>query len=72
MASYRTDGNYDACFLPGDGVQTSSQDGCSYITPRCGHAGYSRPVVCSDVVHLNRVQVRNAIKAPNDIDVVVQ
>ena len=62
----------DTPSLPGDGVETSSENGCSYVTSRSGHTGYSGPIVCSDVVDLNRVEVRNTIKASNYIDVVVE
>lgn len=58
-------------FLPSDGVETSSENGCSYVTSRSGHTGYSGPIVCSDVVDLDRVEVWNAIKASDYIDVVI-
>lgn len=65
-------GGGNAAFLPSDGVQTSSEHSCSYVTSRGGHAGNRCPVVCSNVVHLNGVQVWNAIKAAHYIDVVVE
>lgn len=59
-------------FLPSDGVQTSSEHSRSDITSRGSHTGYGCPVVRSNVVHLNRVQVRNAVKTAYYIDVVVE
>lgn len=58
--------------LPSDGVKSSSEDRCSYVTPWGRHAGYSGPVVCPDVVNLHRVEVRNSIKPSHNINVVVE
>lgn len=58
--------------LPGDGVEASPEDRRSDVTPRRRHAGDGGPVVGSDVVDLDRVQVRNTIKASHDVDVVVE
>lgn len=58
--------------LPCDGVETSSENSCSYVTSRSSHTGNSGPIVCSDVIDLNRVEVRDTIKASYYIDVVVE
>lgn len=55
-----------------DCVETSSENSRSYVTSWRRHACYSRPIVCSDVVHLNRVQVGNAVEASHHVDVVVE
>lgn len=59
-------------FLPGDGVESPSENGGSYITPRSRHTGYSGPVVCSDVVDFDGVKVWNAIKPSHYINVVIE
>ncbi len=63
---------FGRAILPSDGIETSSENGGSYVTSRCGHTGYSGPIVCSDVVDLNGVEVRNTIKASHHINVVVE
>lgn len=57
---------------PSDGVESSSEDGRSDVTPRGGHTGHGGPVVCSDVVDLHRVQVWHPIKTSHYVYVVIQ
>lgn len=58
--------------LPGNGVESPSENGGSYVTSRSRHTGYSRPVVCSDVVDFDRVEMWNTIKPSNHINVVIE
>lgn len=63
---------WDVPSLPGDGVETPSENSGSYVASRGGHTGHGGPVVGPDVVHLHRIQVGDAIEAPDHVDVVIE